>query len=307
MQRVLAERGRHRLRGLGLELDRQAEPYFSTRARSPGLALLEARCRRRSPRRSGCRRRGLRHGCGDHLAVEHDGHAARRALGVLTTLGRREALGGHGVPRVEPFGAVLEDRARPSTARSGRRRPRCSMASSPMAKAGPQRGRATASVPASGSTTWFVGRVVGPRGDLAGDRRRQRRRRRAGSRRGRGGRPPSVGRVAAVVVASRRRGDRGAGRSHRARSWSCSRPPPRPRAASIDVTASTGRNRTLPVCPTSSMARSWSFTPGRFTTTRLPWRMISGSATPRLSMRLRMMSTTTSSESLVGVTPRAAA
>ena len=44
-----------------------------------------------------------------------------------------------------------------------------------------------------------------------------------------------------------------------------------------------------------SSARCWSFTPGRFTTTVSPWRMISGSATPIASTRERMISTATSS------------
>jgi len=39
----------------------------------------------------------------------------------------------------------------------------------------------------------------------------------------------------------------------------------------------TGRNVTLPVVPMSCSARSWSFTPGRFTTMVLPWRMTSAS------------------------------
>ena len=53
---------------------------------------------------------------------------------------------------------------------------------------------------------------------------------------------------------------------------------------------STGRNRSSAVRPMRSRARSRSETPGRFTTMALPWRRISGSATPRESTRLRMIS-----------------
>src|SRR5262249_13897771 len=58
----------------------------------------------------------------------------------------------------------------------------------------------------------------------------------------------------------------------------------------------TGRNRSSAVRPTSCSAFVRSFTPGRSTTMSLPWRLISGSATPRLSTQLRMMSTATSRE-----------
>ena len=57
----------------------------------------------------------------------------------------------------------------------------------------------------------------------------------------------------------------------------------------------TGRSNTSPVRPTISSARCWSFTPGRLMTTVLPWRIISGSATPIESTRERMISTATSS------------
>src|SRR5439155_22252408 len=49
----------------------------------------------------------------------------------------------------------------------------------------------------------------------------------------------------------------------------------------------TGRNRSSAVWPTMSMARARSFTPGRSMMMLLPCRLISGSATPRESTRLR--------------------
>src|SRR5205814_1180548 len=57
----------------------------------------------------------------------------------------------------------------------------------------------------------------------------------------------------------------------------------------------TGRNRISAVWPTSRSAAARSFTPGRSTTMSVPWREISGSATPRASTRLRITSTATSS------------
>ena len=57
----------------------------------------------------------------------------------------------------------------------------------------------------------------------------------------------------------------------------------------------TGLNKTSPELPTSSRAAFWSFTPGRLTITVSPCRIISGSATPIESTRLRIMSTATSS------------
>ena len=51
-----------------------------------------------------------------------------------------------------------------------------------------------------------------------------------------------------------------------------------------------GRKRSSAVAPTTSRARCWFFTPGSCTTTELPCRVISGSATPRASTRLRMIS-----------------
>ncbi len=60
--------------------------------------------------------------------------------------------------------------------------------------------------------------------------------------------------------------------------------------------AITGRNRSSAVWPTRRSALARSFTPGRSTTMSVPWREISGSATPRPSTRVRMMSTATSSE-----------
>ena len=60
---------------------------------------------------------------------------------------------------------------------------------------------------------------------------------------------------------------------------------------------STGRKRNSAVWPTRFSALQRSFTPGRSTTMSLPWREISGSATPRLSTRLRMTSTATSTAS----------
>ena len=53
----------------------------------------------------------------------------------------------------------------------------------------------------------------------------------------------------------------------------------------------TGRKRSSAVWPTSSSARSWSFTPGSWTRTVSPCRVMSGSATPRASTRFRMIST----------------
>ena len=50
-----------------------------------------------------------------------------------------------------------------------------------------------------------------------------------------------------------------------------------------------GRNCSFAVRPTSSMAWFASFTPGSETTMKLPWRVISGSATPRPSTRRRMI------------------
>src|SRR3954454_12352747 len=43
----------------------------------------------------------------------------------------------------------------------------------------------------------------------------------------------------------------------------------------------TGRNRSWAVWPTMARARSRFFTPGICTTMLLPWRLMSGSATPR--------------------------
>src|SRR5215471_5177209 len=51
----------------------------------------------------------------------------------------------------------------------------------------------------------------------------------------------------------------------------------------------TGRNRSSAVWPTSSSARSWFWTPGSWTTMSWPCLVMSGSATPRASTRLRMM------------------
>ena len=53
--------------------------------------------------------------------------------------------------------------------------------------------------------------------------------------------------------------------------------------------ASTGRNWSSAVWPTRAMARSLSFTPGIWMRMLSPWRVISGSATPRASTRWRMM------------------
>ena len=81
--------------------------------------------------------------------------------------------------------------------------------------------------------------------------------------------------------------------SPRASSWSSWSPPspaPPPTAAGV----STGRNRSSAVLPTSAIALSRSFTPGRSMTMSLPWREISGSRVPKLSTRLRMMSMATS-------------
>src|SRR5918997_884090 len=52
---------------------------------------------------------------------------------------------------------------------------------------------------------------------------------------------------------------------------------------------STGRKRSSAVCPTNSSARSRFLAPGSCTTMASPWRVISGSATPRASTRSRMM------------------
>jgi hypothetical protein len=53
---------------------------------------------------------------------------------------------------------------------------------------------------------------------------------------------------------------------------------------------STGRKRSWAVRPTSCSACSWFFTPGSSMTMFLPCWVISGSATPRASTRLRMIS-----------------
>ena len=55
-------------------------------------------------------------------------------------------------------------------------------------------------------------------------------------------------------------------------------------------TPRTGRKRSSAVRPMMRSALARSFTPGRSTTIESPWRLISGSATPRPSTRLRMMS-----------------
>ena len=52
----------------------------------------------------------------------------------------------------------------------------------------------------------------------------------------------------------------------------------------------TGLKRSWAVWPTICRARFWFLTPGSSTTIVLPWRWISGSATPRPSTRLRMIS-----------------
>ena len=67
--------------------------------------------------------------------------------------------------------------------------------------------------------------------------------------------------------------------------------------------ASTGRKRSSAVRPTRRRALPRSFTPGRSTTMLSPWRLISGSATPSASTRLRMMSTAWSIESLLTFFP----
>ena len=51
----------------------------------------------------------------------------------------------------------------------------------------------------------------------------------------------------------------------------------------------TGRKRSSAVWPTISSALVVSFTPGSCTTIAVPWRAMSGSATPSASMRRRMM------------------
>ena len=55
------------------------------------------------------------------------------------------------------------------------------------------------------------------------------------------------------------------------------------------MSASTGRNRSCAVRPTSRSALAWSFTPGSSTMMSLPWRLMLGSATPKLFTRLFMM------------------
>jgi hypothetical protein len=55
------------------------------------------------------------------------------------------------------------------------------------------------------------------------------------------------------------------------------------------VLDSTGRNSSWAVRPTSSKARSWSSMPGSWMRILLPCELISGSDTPRVSMRLRMI------------------
>ena len=65
--------------------------------------------------------------------------------------------------------------------------------------------------------------------------------------------------------------------------------------ASCSTMFSTGRISTAPVRPISASASSWFLTPGKFTTTVLPCRMISGSATPMESTRRRITSTAASS------------
>jgi hypothetical protein len=62
-------------------------------------------------------------------------------------------------------------------------------------------------------------------------------------------------------------------------------------ASSGGSSCSTGRKRSSAVCPTISRARAWSFTPGSCTMIDCPWVLMSGSATPRASTRLRMIST----------------
>src|SRR5438874_923507 len=52
----------------------------------------------------------------------------------------------------------------------------------------------------------------------------------------------------------------------------------------------TGRKKSCAVVPTSCSARSLFFTPGSWTTIELPCRLMSGSATPMASTRLRMIS-----------------
>jgi len=61
-------------------------------------------------------------------------------------------------------------------------------------------------------------------------------------------------------------------------------------ASLVDRLASTGRNSSLAVSPISARARSGSLMPGSWMTTVLPWRTMSGSATPSPSTRLRMIS-----------------
>src|SRR5204862_5193295 len=51
-------------------------------------------------------------------------------------------------------------------------------------------------------------------------------------------------------------------------------------AGPLGTAPSTGLKRSSAVCPTSLRARSGSFTPGSEMTTLVPWRVMSGSATP---------------------------
>ena len=72
------------------------------------------------------------------------------------------------------------------------------------------------------------------------------------------------------------------------------------------VTPNTGRKRSCAVLPTRRRALSRSRTPGRSMMTLLPWRLISGSATPSASTRLRMMSTALSSDASFFTSPTGA-
>ena len=122
-----------------------------------------------------------------------------------------------------------------------------------------------------GPPSALVGRGSG------GRRRRPGRRRRAGRAggggRGRGARGRGA-RVVDVVEPTWASAASCASATWSSGNWAC---------------CSTGRNRSSAVWPTRARARSRFFTPGSWTTMASPWRVMSGSATPRASTRSRMM------------------
>ena len=204
------------------------------------------------------------------VVLEHLARAAGRAdVGTAPPSLRRQDLARASGPTAGSRTVVVGGRRRPSVVVVGRRR-----SSSARVAGDRRRGRRRRSA---------VGRrcVVSARGVAVGGRRAVRRSLRRS-------RPRSLGAPACVAAASAPVAgvvDRPVVAATDRASWSW--------LVSVVVGGrlhcSTGRRYTWPVTWTRSSASCWSFTPGRLTTIASPWRRISGSATPRLSTRSRML------------------